>query len=85
MQKGDFRYCKHEADCVEDIYTEMEITKNKNPLLGSRFSIDFFIHTLVYGFLLVTNIWQKSRDYWFADFFLVILKIHWLVWIFWLF
>jgi hypothetical protein len=30
MQTCDFRYCKHEADSVGDIYTEMEITKNKN-------------------------------------------------------
>jgi hypothetical protein len=25
-------------------------------------------------FLEIINIWQKSRDYWFADFFLEILK-----------
>jgi hypothetical protein len=31
-------------------------------------------------FLEITNIWQKSRDFLFADFFLEIYKIHWLVW-----
>jgi hypothetical protein len=29
-----------------------------------------------------TKIWEKSQDFWFADFFLEILKIHRLVWIF---
>ncbi len=44
-----------------------------------RFSIDFHIHNLGYG-------WQTSQDFWFADFFLDICKIHQLVWIFlWIF
>jgi hypothetical protein len=30
----------------------------------------------------ITKIWQKSRDFWFAAFFLEIFKIHRLVWIF---
>jgi hypothetical protein len=30
----------------------------------------------------ITNIWLKSRDFWFADFLLKIFKIHRLVWIF---
>jgi hypothetical protein len=30
----------------------------------------------------ITNIWQKSRDFWFADFFIEIFNIHGLVWIF---
>jgi hypothetical protein len=30
----------------------MEITKNKIHMLGYRFSVDFFIHTLEYDFLL---------------------------------
>ncbi len=30
----------------------------------------------------ITKVWQKSRDFWFAHFFLRILKIHRLVWIF---
>jgi hypothetical protein len=34
----------------------------------------------------ITNIWQKSGDFWFANFFLVIFKIHRPVWIFlWIF
>ncbi len=33
-------------------------------------------------FLEITNIRQKSRNFWFADFFLKIFKIHRLVWIF---
>ncbi len=37
-------------------------------------------------FLEITNILQKSSDFWFTDFFLEILKIHGLVWIFlWIF
>ncbi len=32
-------------------------------------------------FLEITNIWQKSRDFWFAGFFLEIFKIQRLVWI----
>ena len=37
-------------------------------------------------FLEITNIWQKSQDFWFVDFFLQILKIRRLVWIFlWIF
>jgi hypothetical protein len=30
----------------------------------------------------ITQVWQNSRDFWFADFFLEIFKIRWLVWIF---
>jgi hypothetical protein len=30
----------------------------------------------------ITKIWQKSRDFWVADFFLEIFKTHRLVWIF---
>ncbi len=34
----------------------------------------------------ITKVWQKSIDFWFAHFFLRILKIHRLVWIFpWIF
>ena len=33
-------------------------------------------------FLEITNIWHMSRDFWFTDFFLEILKIHRLLWIF---
>ncbi len=42
--------------------------------LAYRFSIDFYIHTLAYGFFLleITKIWQKSQDFWFTDFFLQI-------------
>jgi hypothetical protein len=29
----------------------------------------------------ITKIWRKSRDFWFADFFLELFKIHSLVWI----
>jgi hypothetical protein len=37
-------------------------------------------------FLEITNIFQESQDFWFADFFLRIFKIHKLVWIFlWIF
>ncbi len=37
-------------------------------------------------FLEITNIWQRSKDFCFADFFLEIYKIHWLVRIFlWIF
>jgi hypothetical protein len=37
-------------------------------------------------FLEITNIWQKSQDFWFAVFYFEILKIHGLVWIFlWIF
>ncbi len=37
-------------------------------------------------FLEITKIWQTSRDFWFADFFLEIFIIHRLVWIFlWIF
>ena len=36
-------------------------------------------------FLEITNIWQKSRDFWFVDFLLETFKIHCLVWIFLLF
>jgi hypothetical protein len=50
--------------------------------LAYRFSIDFEIHTLGFGFFLeITKIWQKSRDFWFAEFFLEIFKIQRL-WIF---
>ncbi len=35
-------------------------------------------------FLEITNIWQKSRDFWFADFILEIFKIHRLLWILWI-
>jgi hypothetical protein len=27
-------------------------------------------------FLEITNVWQKSQDFWFTDFFLEIFKIH---------
>ncbi len=58
--------------------------------LAYRFSIEFSIHTPAYAFFVeITKIWQKSRDFWFADFFLEIFKFHRLVWIFpmdfWLF
>jgi hypothetical protein len=44
-----------------DVYLNMEITRK---------SIDFYIHTLGYDFLFEsTNIWKKSRDFWFANFF----------------
>jgi hypothetical protein len=34
----------------------------------------------------ITKIWQKPRDFWFADICLEIFKIHKLVWIFlWIF
>jgi hypothetical protein len=33
-------------------------------------------------FLEITNIWQKSRDFWFVDFLLETFKIHCLLWIF---
>ncbi len=51
----------------------MEITK-KIHRLGYRFSMVFFLE--------IANIWQKSQDFWLADFFLEIFKIHKLVWIF---
>ncbi len=55
----------------------MEITK-KIHRLGYRFSMVFFLE--------IANIWQKSQDFWFADFFLEIFKIHRLVWlILWIF
>ncbi len=48
--------------------------------LGHKFSIDFLIHILGYGFLLeIRKIWQKSRDFWVTDFFLEVFKIHRLV------
>jgi hypothetical protein len=49
--------------------------------------MDFQIHTLGNGFFVeITKMLQKSRDFWFAIFFLKIFKIHRLVWIFlWLF
>ncbi len=31
-------------------------------------------------FLKITNIWKKSQNFWFADFFHKIFKIHKLVW-----
>jgi hypothetical protein len=39
--------------------------------LGFRFSMDFKTDTLGYRFLFleITHIWQKSPDFWFADFF----------------
>jgi hypothetical protein len=49
--------------------------------LGYRFPLDFQITTLLFFFLEIPNIWQKSRDFWFADFFLEIFKIHRLAWI----
>ncbi len=33
-------------------------------------------------FIEITQVWQKSQDFWFANFFLEIFKIHRLVWIF---
>ncbi len=30
----------------------------------------------------IANVWQKSRDFWFENFFHENFKIHWLVWIF---
>jgi hypothetical protein len=30
----------------------------------------------------ITKIWQKWQAFWFANFFLEVVKIHWLVWIF---
>ncbi len=37
-------------------------------------------------FLEITNIWQKSGDFWFVDFFIQIFKILRLIWIFlWIF
>ncbi len=55
----------------------MEITK-KIHRLGYGFSMVFFLE--------IANIWQKSQDFWFADFFLEIFKIHRLVWLFiWIF
>ncbi len=60
-----------------------------------RFStcIDFWIHTLGFFFpkvraffLEITNIRQKSWEFWVVDFFLEIFNIHKLVWIFlWIF
>jgi hypothetical protein len=64
------------------VFSEMEITKNKNlkARLDYRFSIDFNPYPSLWIFLLdITKIWQKSRDFWFADFILEILKIHRLV------
>jgi hypothetical protein len=52
---------------------EMEITKTIHRL-GYRFPMVFFLE--------ITNIWQKSQDFWLADFFLEIFKIHRLLWLF---
>jgi hypothetical protein len=42
-------------------WPEMEITMNKIHRLGYRFSINFYIHTIRFGFLLGNhNIWQNS-------------------------
>ncbi len=62
----------------------MEITKNKNP--KARVQIDVlqifqFIPQSMVFFLEITNIRQKSQDFWFADLFLEIFTIHRLVWI----
>jgi hypothetical protein len=48
--------------------------------LGYRFSVDFYIHTLGYGFLFGNHIeLARVSRFWFADFFLEIFKIHRLV------
>jgi hypothetical protein len=60
---------EHSCSYLYILNPDMEITKNKNPLLGYTFSIDFKIHILGYGFLSqsprleITNIWQKSQDF----------------------
>ena len=67
---------------------EMEITKNKDPSARLKIFHRFLNpNPRIWFFLLeITNIWQKSRDFWFADFFLEIFKIYRLVWIFlWIF
>ncbi len=53
--------------------------------LYARFLIPYLPYPM--DFLLeITKIWQESRNFWFADFFLEILKIHSQVWIFlWIF
>jgi hypothetical protein len=64
-------------------HNAMEITKNKNP--WDRLKLVFVQifktnHTLGYEFF--WNHKHLAKVFWFADFFLEILKIHRLVWIF---
>jgi hypothetical protein len=63
----------------------MEITKYKNPWIFYRFLNPY---PSLWIFLLENHIdlGKKSRDFWLANFFLEIFKIHRLVWIFlWIF